>query len=280
MHPETPERIVPPADSGRFAFGENWRDFVGQLGESGIAEARRGLEKLLPAGEIRGRRFLDLGCGSGLSMLAAMQLGAASVAGIDLDPNSIEAARTLLSRYSPGGPWTLRQADLLSLAPQTEGIFDIVYSWGVLHHTGEMRTALDRAAALVAPGGKLAVALYRRTPMCGFWAREKRLYAGAGPFAQAAIRVLYKAAFCAGLVATGRSPRRYIREYVSARGMSWTHDVHDWLGGYPYESIGPAEVAAALDALGFSLVRSFTRPAVLGGLLGSHCDEFVAARRY
>ena len=61
--------------------------------------------------------------------------------------------------------------------------------------------------------------------------------------------------------------------------MDWRHDVHDWLGGYPYESVEPREVAGRLQDLGFDVIRTNEQPAALGGLFGSHCDEFVAARR-
>jgi len=262
----------------RFAFGQNWLSFVDTIDEAAISEAERGLNRLFPKGELAGRRFLDIGCGSGLSMLAALRLGAAEAHGIDIDPDSVAAARTLLSRSAPGGPWIVREASVLTLDPGPEGTFEIVYSWGVLHHTGAMREAIRRAAALVAPGGHFALALYRKTPLCRLWQIEKRLYSTAGATPQAMLRALYKGAFAAGLVATGRSPRDYIRRYRSARGMDWAHDVHDWLGGYPYESTTPAEVAALLDGLGFELVRVFEKRAAAAGLFGSHCDEFVARR--
>jgi 2-polyprenyl-6-hydroxyphenyl methylase/3-demethylubiquinone-9 3-methyltransferase len=155
--------------------------------------------------------------------------------------------------------------------------WDVVYSWGVLHHTGNMWAAIERAAAQVAPGGVLAIALYRRTPLCTAWAVEKRLYSGAPAAAQACMRALFKGMYLAGVIAGGRSPSRYIKEY-HARGMDWHHDVHDWLGGYPYESTAPDEVVSFLTERGFELERSFTHPARAAGLFGSHCDEFVARK--
>jgi SAM-dependent methyltransferase len=262
-----------------FAFGENWQSFVATVTEENVAEAVRGMERLFPGDEMKGRRFVDIGCGSGLSMLAALRLGASSALGIDIDPSSAAAARALLTRYMPDGPWAVRMASILELAAEQEGAFDIVYSWGVLHHSGDMAAALRKAAALVAPGGSLALALYRKTPLCGFWRREKRFYKAAGKPARAAIRLAYQAVFNAGLLASGRNPLRYRRDYKSARGMDWAHDVHDWLGGYPYESVAPGEVARLLEGLGFTMTRIFAKPAALGGLLGSHCDEFVARRR-
>jgi len=262
-----------------FAFGENWQSFLKVISPQRIDEAKRSLRRLFPADEIKGRRFLDIGCGSGLFMLAAMESGARSVEGVDIDPNSVAAAKSLLSRYHPNGQWSVRVASVFELAPETNGTFDIVYSWGVLHHTGDMWTAIGKAAALVAPGGLFAVALYRKTPLCGFWRHEKKFYSAAEKPTQAMIRYAYQSLYCAGLLATGRNPIRYVRDYHSARGMDWSHNVHDWLGGYPYESVQPAEVEARLEGLGFRMARVFEKPAAALGLFGSHCDEFVAVRR-
>jgi SAM-dependent methyltransferase len=269
---------MPDAASDRFAFGRNWQSFLDTVTCETIAEAERGLVRLFPDGEIRGARFLDIGSGSGLSALAACRLGAASVDAIDADPDSVAASTALLSRFAADGHWSVRQASALE-PPEDLGGYDIVYSWGVLHHTGAMWTALERAAALVAADGRLAVSLYRRTPLCGVWRAEKRLYARSGAGFQTAIRGLYKTVFCAGLVVGGRNPRRYIAGYRSARGMDWHHDVHDWLGGYPYESTEPAQVVARLRALGFEPCLVFEHPAAALGLFGSHCDEYVAIRQ-
>lgn len=263
----------------RFRFGENWQSFVATVDPGRIRAAEEGLLRLLPRDAIAGRSFLDIGCGSGLSALAAVRLGARSVEALDADAQSVAAADALLRKFAPGGPWRVGQESVFELSPERHGTYDIVYSWGVLHHTGDLWQAMARAAALTAPDGWLALALYRKTPLCGFWAVEKRLYAGAGPAAQRAARAIYMSAFAAGLLATGRSPFAYARTYRSARGMDWPHDVHDWLGGYPYELTDPAQVRAFLEAHNFALERQFEHQAAALGMFGSHCDEYVARRR-
>jgi 2-polyprenyl-6-hydroxyphenyl methylase/3-demethylubiquinone-9 3-methyltransferase len=124
------------------------------------------------------------------------------------------------------------------------------------------------------PGGLFAFALYRKARMCGFWAREKRWYAAASPGAQAAARTAYVTLLRAGLTVKGRNFKRYVADYKSGRGMDFQHDVHDWMGGYPYESIAAGDVDQLMRGLRFEHVRSFTRPLSLG-FFGSGCDEFV-----
>lgn len=266
------------ADS-HFEFGENWKSFVATVTSTSIVEAKAGLGRLFPDGELANASFFDIGCGSGLSMLAAKELGAATVRGIDIDPSSVQASRMLLSKYLPDGGWSTDVKSVFDLRPAQDGLHDVVYSWGVLHHTGDMWTAIESAAALVKPSGHLAIALYRKTPLCDLWRLEKRLYSASGKSGQAIIQGVYKTLYRAGLLATGRSPAAYIKSYKSARGMDWHHDVHDWLGGYPYESVTPREVTDRLGKLGFEKLRVFEKPAAAIGFFGSHCDEFVAVRR-
>jgi SAM-dependent methyltransferase len=258
----------------RFAFGKNWQSFAAIADEESISEAQRGLIKLFPNGEIRGARILDVGCGSGLSMAAALRLGASQVDGVDIDVNSIKAARDLLSRFDVGKSWSVDAANLFDLPARS---YDVVYSWGVLHHTGAMWRALDHVTKFVRPGGLLAVAIYRRSPACAFWQREKRLYSSAPPPVRLFIRSLYKTAYLSAVAASGRNSFDYVFNYHHrTRGMSFHHDIHDWLGGYPYESASPEEIVGFMTKHEFSLQRSFQRPAAVKGLFGSHCDEYVA----
>jgi SAM-dependent methyltransferase len=264
-----------------FKFGQNWSDYVKRVGRPEITEAVRGLARLLGA-EVSGKSFLDVGCGSGIHSLAALELGAREVVAFDVDPHSTAAAEELLSRYAKaGGRWRVYRTDLFEVAATEWGRFDIVYAWGVLHHTGDVRRAIRHCATLVAPGGMFAIALYRKTWLCWLWRAEKRWYARAKPSAQAAARRFYLGLFALGLWITGRSLKRYAENYVGNRGMSFYHDVHDWLGGWPYESLTPTEVNRIMCGLGFVRLRSFVRNGRLFGrdigLFGSGCDEYVYA---
>lgn len=264
-----------PQAEPRFAFGANWSSYAATIGQAQIAEAERGLGALVEPAAIQGKRFLDIGCGSGLHALAALRHGAASVLALDYDPNSVATTSAVLQRHAPpGAAYEVRQGDVLALSPADIGAFDIVYSWGVLHHTGRMVEAMRRAAAVVAPGGLLAIALYRKTYMCGFWTWEKRLYCRASPGVQRAIEAIYVMLYRLQLLLRGGDFQRFCAEYKSNRGMDFYHDVRDWLGGYPYESIAPAEVDALLQPLGFAPVRRVVHEKHLG-LFGSGCDEYV-----
>ncbi|HYW91795.1 MAG TPA: class I SAM-dependent methyltransferase [Gammaproteobacteria bacterium] len=261
-----------------FEFGANWLSFLDSVSDERVEEAVRGLERLFPDGELAGKRFLDIGCGSGLSMLAALKLGAASVVGVDIDENSVEAATRCLSRFAAHGPWQVARASVFDPSLGQLGSFDVVHSWGVLHHSGDLWKALETATTRVNDGGLLAVALYRKTPFCRFWSVEKSIYSNMPPLVQAPVRLLYEAAFLTAKTIRGANPASFVREYKKSRGMSWTHDVHDWLGGYPYESASAEEVRERLGQLGFRMLRENVRSRAGIGLFGSGCDEFVAQR--
>ena len=147
-----------------------------------------------------------------------------------------------------------------------------MYSWGVLHHTGSMWRAIEEAAALVGPGGIFCIALYRSTRLDGFWRKEKKWYMNASLRSQAMARGTFHALFQAASKLTGRG------RGGAPRGMDYWHDMHDWLGGYPYESALAPEVDVRLSRMGFVAERVFARPLELG-LFGSGCDEYVYRRK-
>jgi 2-polyprenyl-6-hydroxyphenyl methylase/3-demethylubiquinone-9 3-methyltransferase len=257
-----------------FAFGKNWAEYASRVGDPQIEEATKGLLKLIPGNEFKGRSFLDIGCGSGLHALGAARLGVSRIAAIDIDPDSVAVTRALLAGKNIKIPWRADVMSVFDLDTARQGTFDIVYSWGVLHHTGAMWEAIDRAGSMVAPSGLLAIAIYRKTLLDPFWKFEKRLYSRAPRTVQNCLQAGYVAAFRLGKFATGGNFRDYVANYKSTRGMDFYTDVRDWLGGYPYETALAPEVDRKLVNLGFKSERVFSRPIGVG-IFGSGCDEFV-----
>jgi 2-polyprenyl-6-hydroxyphenyl methylase/3-demethylubiquinone-9 3-methyltransferase len=225
---------------------------------------------MLGCERLDGKTFLDIGCGSGLFSLAARRLGA-SVTSFDFDPDSVSCAQKLKAEFcAEDGRWSIRRGSVLDRAfmagfPRQ----DVVYSWGVLHHTGDMHEALRLAQDRVSPGGLFFIALYRRTWLCPLWRLEKRLYVASPRSVQSAMRKAFGATV--GMAYRLKHGNRALR-----RGMDDETDVHDWLGGYPYESITPRDLKLVVGSRGFELVRQVIKSEGVHITYG--CDEYVFRR--
>ena len=259
--------------NARFRFGRNWRRFLTVFNDERVQAADESLRSLLGPGTLEGRTFLDIGSGSGLFSLSAMRLGAARVHSFDYDMDSVECTRELKSRYFPESrAWTVEHGSVLDdRYMRSLGVWDIVYSWGVLHHTGNMYEAFANLVPAVRKGGRLVIAIYNDQGWRSkAWWWVKRLY-NAHALARVAILgtfIPYSiAGGCAADIMRGRNPLTRFRSHV--RGMSHIYDWVDWLGGFPFEVASRSAIESYFDARGFSLsqVNSCGR---------SHgCNEFL-----
>ena len=250
-----------------FNFGTNWLDYsVRVLDQQHVDEAMLALAELLGSDVFRGKRFVDIGFGSGIASIGAGMLGVDSVVGIDISDESLAAATINATRFVDGTCVPeFRQGSVLdSAVVESLGSADIVYAWGVLHHTGRMWDAMRNAVRIVAPGGTFVVAIYNKHFTSPVWKCVKWVYNKSPRLVQRAmyygfIPLIISAKF----VATRKNPVR------KRRGMDFYIDVVDWLGGYPYEYAKPDHVESFVTALGFELVKKKAAETPIG------CNEFV-----
>ncbi len=234
-----------------FSFGRNWQNFLKSLNDEQIEIAQESLTEFLGQDDLKGKTFLDIGCGSGLFSLAAYNLGAARVVSFDIDPFSVQCCRYLREQANSPDTWEVSDGSVLDDAfLQRLEPFDLVYSWGVLHHTGRMWNALERSLDLVAPGGQIYLALYNKilardnstSWIHSFWLAVKRFHNTHPSIGAYVLEPLAMAAYLGIVVARLENPITHLRNYKSHRGMSWQTDATDWLGGYPYEFATVEEV--------------------------------------
>lgn len=264
----------------RFAFGKNWQAFLATLDEARIGQAEASLRQMLDVEDLAGKRFLDIGCGSGLFSLAAHRLGA-EVVSIDYDRDSVTCTERLRDRWGEAErSWRIEQGSALD-ASWLEGLgeFDVVYAWGVLHHTGAMDRAIALAAERTAVGGRFFIAIYNdQGGASRRWLSIKKTYhrlpGWLRPSWVAAVAGMHELRFAAARLARGANPLPFAdwRAKQADRGMSAWHDWVDWIGGLPFEVASPERVILPLRERGFVLENLKT----VGR--GWGCNEYVFRR--
>lgn len=272
--------------SSHFEFGKNWEALVARVTPEHLEAAMRDIARFMRRSSLDGMSFLDIGCGSGLTSLAAFKLGAASVVSVDIDPRNVDNVFGLRQKFSvpDSANWKVftasivAPADVARLEPA-----DIVCSWGVLHHTGDMWNGIAACAGLVKPGGCLYLMLYRDALLASTWKRIKRFYTKTNPFMQSVIRNGFASFLICGLLLKGRNPLRVMRDYSrNSRGMEWYIDVTDWVGGYPFEYASATEVREFLAKRGFDLENIHPKPdgSINTGYRGTGAFQYLFRRTH
>ncbi len=268
------------SESQRFEFGKNWTQFLCHVNRDRIEASTESLAGLLDAKDLTDKSFLDIGSGSGLASLSAHALGAA-VHSFDFDQASVACTSEMKQRFGSDNPhWRVEWGSILDRDYVTSlGQFDIVYSWGVLHHTGQMDDAIGNAASLVKNGGTLCIAIYNdQGAASGRWTMIKNTYhrlpQALRPAWVVAIAAIYEAKFALARLIHGRNPLPFADWAAKNRdrGMSAWYDWVDWVGGLPFEVSTPERLIESLAVQGFRIQRLKT----VGK--GWGCNEYVFTR--
>lgn len=264
----------------RFAFGKNWSSFLKHVDEARISEAKKSLLEKLGVKTLEGKTFLDIGSGSGLFSLAAHRLGAI-VYSFDYDPDAVQCTKYLKDTYgNKNKTWTIEQGSVLdqNFLKKFKKI-DVLYSWGVLHHTGNMYQAFQNVSSLVKPGGTLFISIYNdqgRVSKGWLWVKQryvKSSFFGKSLLVGSSLFGLWGIAFVKDLILKGNPLFSWSRYGINNRGMSAWHDVIDWVGGYPFEVAKPEQVFYFFKSKGYSLKALKTCAGGLG------CNEFVFQKK-
>ncbi|HEY1109607.1 MAG TPA: class I SAM-dependent methyltransferase [Opitutaceae bacterium] len=276
---------LPPPDASaeikrgdRFAFGANWTRFLQVLNEEKIERAQRSMADLFGMDSFINLTFLDIGSGSGLSSLVAARMGA-QVQSMDFDPQSVACTEELRYRHFSGSfHWKVEKGSALDSGYMRGlGHFDIVYSWGVLHHTGNMWLGIENAIGCVKPKGKLMLAIYNDQGWKSrvWWLIKATYNRLPGWMAVGGSYLIYYPALAAVVAKSALSfDRVRLKRLFSPldRGMSRRHDMIDWMGGFPFEFATVAVLRDYMAARGFTMEKAIETKA-----LGCHQLVFCRA---
>ena len=240
----------------RFGFGRNWLDYQTSIYEARLLAARTDIEQWLGTTSLRGLRVLDIGSGSGLHSYCMFAMGARELVSFDYDAHSVQATREFHLKAGAPASWVVTQGSVLDTDFLASlGTFDLVYSWGVLHHTGQMWQAIANAAGRVSLGGSCFLSIYAKGPKYAEHLAIKQQYHRASLSGKRKMEFDWITERYALRAQDGESPDAWWTD-GKERGMDAYCDLVDWLGGLPYEVATLPELVGALRTLGIEVTRS------------------------
>jgi ubiquinone/menaquinone biosynthesis C-methylase UbiE len=127
------------------------------------------IEKFADFAAWGGKRVLEIGVGLGADH-QGFALAGAHLSGIDLTERAVALTRHRLALFGLQSELSLGDAENLSYG---DGEFDLVYSWGVIHHTPNTPRAVEEIHRVLRPGGTARVMIYHKWSLVGYmlWAR-------------------------------------------------------------------------------------------------------------
>ena len=256
----------------QFDFGKNWLAYASKaLTDAKTNNARQDFVALMDGINLRDAWFLDVGFGQGLSLLCAAELGA-HIVGIDINHKNKEAVE-LTAKYFPNVDLNnlaihvgsiMSEKTLIDLDKIRPGRYDVVHSWGVLHHTGDMAYALKQCVRLLRYEGYLVVSIYNNHWSSWLWKQIKKVYCDSPSVLQKLmVYTMLPIIWTAKLITTRENPIK------KQRGMDFFYDVVDWVGGYPYEFATIEEFKALCSRENLEIVR-INKSSVPTG-----CNEYI-----
>ena len=260
-----------------FNFGENWQSYLNKIDNRNISFASSNIEEVLGKEFVKNKSFIDIGCGSGIHSLSALLLGAKFVKSFDIDTKNIENTKNLIKNFWKDHNYEVEQGNILNQSGQDEK-FDIIYSWGVLHHTGNLELAIKNSLKYCKNGSVIFLALYEKTYYCEIWKKIKKFYNSSNFYTKQMILYFYIFLKIIGLIAILRNPYKHIKNYHEVnenRGMFFLEDQIDWIGGYPYESITKYDLEKIIGNDFILKYYKKSKTGILRSLFGTGCSIYT-----
>ena len=253
-----------------FDFGKNWERYSDFLTTEQLQTAQKSLSENLGPDGLRNKSFIDIGCGSGIFSICAGLLGSKRVVGMDVNDKCVEISRKNSERFinRETKPEFIQESILNREGINKLGRFDVVYAWGSLHHTGDMKKAIEISSQLVNSGGIFWLAIYNKHFSSPLWKRIKYFYNHAGiPVRKMMVYFFLGVIFIAKFLVTFKNP------LAKERGMDFFYDVVDWVGGYPYEYASTGEIVSQVEELGFRTLK------VVPAEVPTGCNEYLFLKK-